>query len=432
MTLEPPESIARVAELVRGVLRERQCATPFLLLDTNELDRALARFEDNLPGVRLHYAVKANPTPALVQFFHARGLSFDVASAGEVSAVMGVGVAPSRLFLSTPIKTPATLATLFAQGIPACAVDTEAEIHRLVLTADRLNSPHRPSIFLRIRVESSHVEVDLNRKFGCSTAEALRIIECAVANNLSVQGVCFHVGTQSTSADNYFLGIEGAMLVAREAERRFAVRPSILNIGGGFCTERAAQRAGITLSSFYKKVGEACRVAQENGFELYAEPGRALVDSAGIVVTSVIGTEVRDGRQWLYLDDGIYGNYSIKLYESHEFEFYRLHPLRGVLSGIERGQNAHWIVAGPTCDSLDVIAENVSIPGPVRCGDVFFSPNMGAYTVATAGSFNGFAVPACVLARRVGGRGRVSVEVYQGDAEPREARSGASHSLARR
>ncbi len=396
MDLDQHKDCARIAA---SLIREHQCPTPFLFFDEAKLESALELFQTNLPDVRTFYAVKANPSPCLIAFFAAKGLSFDVASAGEIDAVRGLGVSGERLFLSTPVKTIETIESLFANRISSFVVDSKSELERIDAYRKAHRHTHEPKVFIRIRIESKHVEVDLNTKFGCSIAEALDIIERASEFGYEVAGICFHVGTQSTDADNYFLGIRSAMLVADEALRRFGQRISVINIGGGFCDHVAAARAKIELPAFYEAVGAAVRQAVRAGYEIYAEPGRCLVSAAGSLVTSVLSTSVRNGRQWAYLDDGIYGCYSIKLYEKHPFEFVPVNYVGQKFKGENGTAPAAWTIAGPTCDSLDVIAEDVTFQHAVRTGDVLVTPNLGAYTISTASAFNGFSQPECHLVR---------------------------------
>lgn len=408
------------SRIVASLLREEQVRTPFLLFEESELDASLGRFRQYLPGVRLIYATKANPSPAIIAFLAQRGLSFDVASAGELELVSRYGIAGENLYLSTPMKTTETIDAMFRRGVGACAVDTVGEVERIAAYRAANRFAGAPQLFIRIRVESIQVTVDLNTKFGCSIVEAIEIAQRAYDLGLSIGGICFHVGTQSTSADNYHLGVRSAMLVAEETRRRTGVRIPVINIGGGFCDPVAAERAHVDLDAYYQDVGAAAQQAIDAGYEVYAEPGRALVASAGVLVTSVIGTNIRGGHRWLYLDDGIYGCYSIKLYEHPSFEFYPLMavgpgtvgPGSVVHGNLHGSEECHWTVAGPTCDSLDVVAESVQLPMSLQSGDVLLSPNLGAYSISTASGFNGFRAPECVVVRATTRQsGRLQVEV---------------------
>ncbi len=371
------------------LLHKKRVSPPFLLIDESEIKESLARFRKHLSEARIFYATKANADIKILSLFADEGLSFDVAAMGEIEAVAKLGVSGDRMFLSTPIKSEEAIKGLFAHRIAACAVDSLGELSRLHQMATRARGGFKPKIFVRFKVETKDVAVNLNTKFGCSASEALDIIKQAVELKFDVGGLCFHVGTQCANADNYFLSIRSAMMIAEESSRRFGIRIPVINIGGGFCDPVTAIKNEINIDDFYSSIGKACKLAADNGFEVYAEPGRSLVSSAGILVSSVIGTSVRDGKNWAYLNEGIYGCFSIKLYENTHFSFISLNAAN---SDIAASSASQWTIAGPTCDSLDVIAEQAELAHSPKIGEIFLTPNMGAYTLATASNFNGFSI----------------------------------------
>jgi ornithine decarboxylase len=282
--------VNRLLGIARSLVSDHKLPTPFLFIDEARALESLALFKRYLPNIELYYAIKANSSPELIRLFADAGLSFDVASAGELALVQSLGITSDRLFLSTPLKTRETLGAMFQHEVPYAAVDTIDEVERISAFKKAGHYPYAPALFVRIRVESRHVEIDLNKKFGCTLDEALAIIQRAADFGLPLGGVCFHVGSQSTTADNYFLGIERAMRVAKEAWKRFKIRLPVINIGGGFCDSDAADAAGIDIANLYQAIGTACEAAILAGFKVIAEPGRALVASAGAVVTSVAYT----------------------------------------------------------------------------------------------------------------------------------------------
>ncbi len=405
------EQLEQINLLVTSLVGEHKLRTPFLFIDQDRVASALRLLRDGLPNVRLCYAVKANSTPSLIHFFVEQGLTLDVASAGEIISATSIGVPGDRLFLSAPIKTPETLNKMFTHSVACCTVDTLDEVERIYAFRQEKQYTHSPKLFVRLRIKTSGVEVDLNTKFGCTPTEAIDIIERASRLGMELGGVSFHVGTQCINAGNYLLGIRTALSVAEEARHRFHVRLPGINIGGGFCDMATAARAGISLPAFYAAVGKACQEATSAGYEVMAEPGRCLVSDAGGVVTSVSGTNIRDGQRWAYIDDGIYGCYSIKLYEQHSFEFYRVGPICNKSTNRDPPINGTWVVAGPTCDSLDVVAKNVTLPLDLSSGDLLYSPNLGAYTVATASAFNGFAPPCCYIGHATFRDGKIDVSI---------------------
>lgn len=394
-----PAQTERFASMVSTLVREYKIPTPFLMIDEAEVLRSLGYFQTYMPKVRLFYAMKANSSLELLRWMASQGLSFDVSSAGEISLLNSLGVDSEKLYLSTPIKNQSTIEALFDRGVNGCAIDSIQELERLANYHRDHPTLRVPKIFVRIRIESKNVEVDLNTKFGCTLADALEVLRMTHELQFPIGGMCFHVGTHSTSADNYFLGIESAMLVAKEARRRYGFEVPVINIGGGFSDPYTAAKAGIDLDAFYRSIGEACQQAIDAGFEVYAEPGRCLVSGAGVAVSEVLGITERSGKQWTYLDDGIYGCYSIKLYENHDFQFQALRDPRKKAFALSKSERP-WTVAGPTCDSLDVISTEVSLPENLAVGDIMITPNLGAYTISTASCFNGFELPTCYVARK--------------------------------
>jgi ornithine decarboxylase len=378
--------------LINALLNKHRIETPFLLMDRTRMLASLNLFRKHLPKVKLFYALKANPAPEVVDFFVNEGLCFDVASQGEIDSLVSRGVTGDRILLSTPIKKIETIQTMFETQVSSFSVDTKAELDRIVSMRPMRTTAHVPQVFVRLRVDSHDVEIDLNTKFGCSRAEALDIIGHARKLDFQIAGICFHVGTQSLDPENYRRAIRIAMTIGDEAQQRFNVRFPIINIGGGFCSPEAASRRNINLIEYYQTIRSACDEAVSAGYRLYAEPGRALVASSGFAVTSVMGTNIRSGRHWAYLDDGIYGCFSVKLYETSPFEFLRIN--RGIENAI--GMSS-WTLGGPTADSLDVIGENIQLPSDLAAGDILVVPNIGAYSLSTACNFNGFNVPKCYL-----------------------------------
>jgi ornithine decarboxylase len=376
-----------------ALVRRLRVATPFIFLDRDELDRALDRFNRHLPQVRLFYAIKANPAPPVLAYFASHRVSFDVASPDEIRIIRDMGTLGGDIILSTPVKTAATVKAMIGNRVHAFAYDTVIELKRIAEAIEQSAGTEYPLALVRLKIESANFKIDLNQKFGCLPSEAPRLLHEAAQLGFSRLGICFHVGTHCWSAQSYLDAIRSALLVARKAKREFGVSCQVINIGGGFCDPESAAAHDVDLEQFYAAVGSACELAIDNGYRVYAEPGRCLVASAGTLVTTVIGKSVRDGQNWLYLDDGIYGCYSIKTYEQTQFTFSAI-PMKPKM---DRETMASYTVAGPSCDSLDVVAANVPLPEELSVDDLVLTPGLGAYTLSTASKFNGFALPKCIV-----------------------------------
>ena len=325
----------------------------------------------------------------MLQFFAQQYLGFDVASAGEIQSLRALGVPGKDMALCSPIKDVSSLQSLFTEQISTFTFDTIAELDRIMATKKALGIEISPSALVRMRVESTNVDVDLNAKFGCDEAEAPALLAQAQQAGFQAQGIAFHVGTQCYEVENYVRALQQAQRVAQQVQERFGITVPVIDIGGGFCDLETAYKAGIDLDSFFRELAQACQAALAQGYQLCAQPGRFLVSSAGYLVTQVIGEAMRGGKRWLYLDDGIYGALSCRTYEKTRYTF---HPLRALT-----GKPIPTVLAGPTCDSLDIVDTDALQPEDLTIGDLLLTPSVGAYSLSTATTFNGFAPPPCFL-----------------------------------
>jgi ornithine decarboxylase len=371
--------------------------TPFLAISKEILDENINLLTKHLSSVKLFYAVKANSSLAVLNYFLNRSISFDVASAGEINLLTSIGAKTSDLFLSTPIKTQETISALFEHEIPYATVDTVHEVERIVhYWREKKTIRYLPSLFIRLALTSSGAQIDLNKKFGCKLDEGVVVAERASSLGFKVSGISFHVGSNCINPSSYKTGINAALQLASLIISKTGIKPSIINIGGGFCDKRHALKLGICLDEYFSYIQKSLIPALDKGFSIYAEPGRILVSNAGTLVSSIIGISIRNGVRWAYLNDGIYGCYSIKLYEKQPLSFIRIKRNSGTNDNL-KSNLVSWTLAGPTCDSLDVVAEDAILPENLKVGDLIISPDMGAYSIATACNFNGFKPPPCYL-----------------------------------
>ncbi len=344
--------------------------TPLLVLSLDQV-RANYRFlSEHLPGVKVHYAVKANPERRLVAALADMGSCFDVASDGEMLDLAAMGVAPERIIYANPIKTAGGLAVAKRTGVNRFTFDSENEIGRIARAIPG------GTVLLRIRVENPQALVDLNKKFGAPPEDALRLLRLAREQGLDVAGLCFHVGSQSTSARAYTeaIGVCRRLFDAAAADG-FKLR--FLDIGGGFPiptpqedVDVAAMLAGI----------RAALAASFPDTEIWCEPGRFICGTAVNLVTRVIGIQTRNSQQWYFLDEGLYGTFSGVIFDHWDF----------ALETFREGNKIAATFAGPSCDSFDVMFRDKPTV-PLAVDDLILVPNCGAYTSASATTFNGFA-----------------------------------------
>jgi ornithine decarboxylase len=378
--------------IAASFVRETDLLTPFFFFEESELEKSLSYFNKYLPRLTLYYAVKANPHPLLLRYFVQKGLSFDVASAQEVELLRGFGTSGDKIIFTNPNKQMQCVRSLFENDIYAFAYDTIDEVRKIAGYAAQNGISQLPKALLRVRVESKDVQIDLNKKFGCSLEDAADLVKAAHDLGIDTIGLAFHVGTQSFSAHNFVVGIKSSMLVARAVKEQFGINMRIIDIGGGFPDQKVVAHVGITYDSIFAEIATSCEFAEHEGFQLCAEPGRMLVSGAGNLVTSVIGIADRGGRRSIYLNDGSFGCYSGKFFDYKHFEFL---PVAGP---DRRGPFSRHLIPctvwGPTCDSLDLIEEEVMLPSDLAVGDYICSPEMGAYSYGCATNYNGFHVRA--------------------------------------
>lgn len=351
--------------------------TPVLLLDPERVRRQYRRLRNALPFVRFHYAVKALAHDTVIAALDEAGCAFDVATGEEVAQLVGRGVDPSRMLHTHPIKKPAEIAEALAAGVRRFVVDNEAELGKFV------DAPPDVRLLVRLAYRSPHAKSDLSSKFGVGPFEAAHLVERAQALGIRIAGFSFHVGSQLDDPDRFAAAVADTLALMEDLERRLGARFDTLDIGGGFPVSYDTSVATI------EEIAARMRPLLEphaGRLDIIAEPGRILVAEAMTLVTSVAGIAERDDGRWYYLDDGLYGSYSNVFTED-------VHPLvfaeRELRDDAADAADHRWAtLAGPTCDSSDVIAREVLLP-ELEVGDLLVSPVMGAYTTVTATRFNG-------------------------------------------
>ncbi|MFH1024945.1 MAG: type III PLP-dependent enzyme [Planctomycetota bacterium] len=358
----------------------RRHGTPLFIVDHDELRRNYAEFKKCLPRVQAYYAVKANPDPAIVKTLYEAGASFDVASIEEFDIVHRyIRHLPEKarqdyiwdkIIYANPISANETLRALDKYK-PLVTYDNYEEIHKT-----RKFAPHA-GLMLRLKVPNTGAMVELSSKFGASPGEAVDLIEEAFRAGITVEGLSFHVGSQTTNFENYVQALNLAANIFEEAWGRGHPEVKILDIGGGFPAPydksvKPLRLLAKTLNSEFARLFPP-------GMEILAEPGRFLVATAATLVAKVIGKAVRDGKPCYYIDDGVYHTFSGIVFDHCK---YRVKAFR-------KGKKAISAVFGPTCDALDTISLSEELPD-LALGDLVYSPNIGAYSHASSTFFNGF------------------------------------------
>jgi ornithine decarboxylase len=355
--------------------------TPLFVVDHDALRRSYATFKKHLPRVQAYYAVKANPDPAIVKTLYKAGASFDVASMPEFMIVHEyIKDMPARqrqdwiwdkIIYANPIKANETLQQL-DQYRPLVTYDNYEEIKKI-----KKYAPHA-GLALRLKVPNTGAMVELSSKFGAAPGEAVELILAADKMGLVVEGLSFHVGSQTTNFQNYVQAINLAANIFKEARSRGYTKMNLLDIGGGFpAPYDATVKPFRELAKILNR--EIDRLFPKD-IQVLAEPGRFMVATAGIAVSKIIGKAVRDGKLCYYINDGVYHTFSGVIFDHCH---YHLKAFR---------KNAAQIcsVFGPTCDALDVVSMAEELPADLELGDLLYSENIGAYSAASSTYFNGF------------------------------------------
>lgn len=361
--------------------------TPLFVIDHDELRNNYAMFKQYLPRVQAYYAVKANPDPAIVKTLFDAGASFDVASMPEFRVVYDIiRDMPEKerqqwiwdkIIYANPIKANESLVELDRYK-PLVTFDNREEIIKIKEFA-----PHS-GLALRLRVPNTGAMVELSSKFGAGPGEAVDLILEAEKEGLTVEGLSFHVGSQTTNFENFVQAINLAAHIFSEARERGYDKMFLLDIGGGF--PAPYDDSVRPFSELARKINAELERLFPPEIEILAEPGRFMVATAGTAVSKIIGKAVRDGKLCYYIDDGVYHTFSGIIFDHCQYR----------IEAFKQGSTQICTVFGPTCDALDVISMAEELPINLERGDLLYSRNIGAYSGASSTYFNGFP-PATVV-----------------------------------
>ena len=359
----------------------KEFGSPLVILDCERVRVQFRKLKKALPRVDVHYALKPMPHPAVVETVLAEGGFLDLATTGEVQLVQRLGVDPRRCIHTHPIKRPEDIANALEFGVRLFVADNPDEVRKFAHLADRAE------LLLRVSFRSPGAVVDLSRKFGCDPEHLLALARLAADLGVRVRGLSFHAGSQTRDAAKHVEALAACAKLMAAARREQLGVFDTLDIGGGFPIDYAQPVQDI--SRFCAPL-RAVIAHLPRRVRVIAEPGRYIVGPSAIGVASVMGRARREGHWWYYLDDGLYGTYSGQLFDHAR---YPVEPLR------DSEERLPSVLAGPTCDSIDVIAENLMLP-ELKAGDLLVGRAMGAYTWASATEFNFFPKATVVAVNR--------------------------------
>jgi ornithine decarboxylase len=356
--------------------------SPLFVIDVERVRRQYRRLAAALPGVDLHYALKPLPHSSVINALNAEGAFFDLATNGEVELVRRLKVAPERCIHTHPIKRDTDIRTALAYGVNRFVIDNPDELRKFV------KYRNRSTLLVRVSFSSPDARCDLSRKFGCDPEAVADLFRLAAGLRIKIDGLSFHVGSQAAGPAMFVEAIARCGELMRLAAQ-MGHATGILDIGGGFPVDY--RERSMPIEEFCAPIRAALSELPPT-LRIIAEPGRYISAPAAISVTSVMGRAQRGGRWWYYLDDGLYGSYSGQIYD---------HATYPVEALVPAGEMYPSVLAGPTCDSIDVINEHLELP-KLDVGDLVVGRAMGAYTWASASEFNFF--PRATVLALDGGR----------------------------
>jgi ornithine decarboxylase len=370
----------RIREFLRNRRAEGKDDAPCLVVDLDIVRDNYQAFAKALPDTRVFYAVKANPAPEVLGLLAKLGSCFDTASIPEIEMVLAAGAAPERISYGNTIKKERDVARAFALGVRLFAVDSKAEVEKIARKAPG------SKVFCRFLHDCAGAEWPLSRKFGCDPAMAVEVLEHAHRLGLVAHGVSFHVGSQQRRTQAWDAALKSAAAIFRACSER-GINLAMVNLGGGFPTRYLKEVPAV--KSYGTAIFRALRKHFGNAIpETIIEPGRGMVGNAGVIEAEVVLVSKKseaDQVRWVYLDIGKFGGLAETMDESIRY------PIRTPRDGDDLGA---CVIAGPTCDSMDVLYEKqpYMLPVSLEIGDKVLIEGTGAYTTTySAVAFNGFA-----------------------------------------
>ena len=365
------------------VIRQHRYSTPYMLTDLASIRSNAKNFRKALPGVKTYYAVKCFSDVEVLKELDPLVDGYDVASVEEVKKLHKLGIAPSRMTFSNPVKAERALTAAHRLGVRKFAYQSYNELVKIK------KHVKDAEVYLRVKVPDKTSALSFSSKFGCDPKQALDLLLQARDAGLAPIGVTFHVGSQAENTSVWENAIKQAASILQEAEKH-GLTLSLLNIGGGFPARY--EKDGPELSETATVINDALSEHVDKGATaVIAEPGRYMVADSSVIVTSVIGVEERGDRTWLYLDVGTFQAF-VEIFELGYFP-YAVYSLNHLSRQSAEVKTKKYVLTGPSCDSYDTMAPDITLPADLAIGDKLLIDKTGAYTVVYGSNFNGFKVP---------------------------------------
>ncbi|WP_182085000.1 ornithine/lysine decarboxylase [Aureimonas sp. ME7] len=357
----------------------RRPTGPCLVVDLDIVEDNFRAFRKALPDSSIFYAVKANPSPEILRLLASLGSSFDCASVAEIEMALDAGATPDRISFGNTIKKERDVAAAHAHGVSLFAVDCVEEVEKVARAAPGAR------VFCRVLTDGEGAEWPLSRKFGCVPEMAIDVLTHARDLGLVATGVSFHVGSQQCDTEAWDKALSDASMVFGQLAER-GIQLTLVNMGGGFPTRYLKDVPSA--EAYGRSIFRSLRRHFGNKIpETIIEPGRGMVGDAGVIKAEVVlvsRKSASDENRWVYLDIGKFGGLAETMDEAIRYP---------IVTARDADRKEPCVLAGPTCDSADVLYEKTPYPLPISLtvGDEVLIEGTGAYTTTySAVAFNGF------------------------------------------
>jgi len=371
-----------IYDIINDYLQDNGSDHAFYIVDLGMLLNSYVNWLRLLPNIKPYYAIKCNPNPVILNALSEMGLNFDCASEAEIKSVIDITEDPNRIIFANPCKMTSQIRYARANDVDLMTFDCEEELYKI-----KLYHPYA-KLILRLIVDDSKSICKFNTKYGTKLEEVEELLNICKTLKLDVVGFSFHVGSGCSDSGVFYEAIHDCKK-AVEIARRLNIQSSIIDIGGGFPGniqkfEDIAKSINNAMNDFFSEELES------NTIRFIAEPGRYFAEKTHTLVLNIIGKKKikeKDGETIIYyLNDGMYGSFNC-IYFDHS------NPV--IMPFNERDGKLHRSrLFGPTCDSMDLITENIMLP-ELAIGEWVYVENFGAYTIAASSNFNGFKTSVC-------------------------------------
>jgi ornithine decarboxylase len=354
--------------------------TPMLIVDLATIERAYDDLVRYFPYAGVYYAVKANPAPAVLSLLRDKGSSFDIASIYELEKVLALGVSPDRISFGNTIKKAKDIRTFYQRGVRMFATDSESDLRNIAKAAPG------SKVYVRILTEGTMTaDWPLSRKFGCESDMAMDLLILARDLGLEPYGASFHVGSQQREIGAWDSALSKVKFIFDRLRQEDNIALEMINMGGGFPANYLHRTNDLATYA-----GEITRFLKEDFGDamprVIIEPGRSLIANAGVLVSEIvlISRKSRTAlHRWIFTDVGKFSGLIETMEESIKFPVYT----------DKEGELESAVLAGPTCDSADIMYEHYkyALPLNLAAGDRLYWLSTGAYTTTYSSvEFNGF------------------------------------------